>query len=210
MVMMIFTETDNRGERALFETSQRSLPPELDAKAKSILVTKIPVWVFDRPNFSGTRVLFNNRGGCNDLAACVPRGGSWRNRIRSISFGEGIGVLAEEEDPDSIGYAESQIPDGILGEGHSPLNAALNSYISVSLQYRGSGQANFEFEDLACNSRPPRNFVITLHADRPVATQICSSGAHRDGYGHLRYRKVGGHNWSSTSLLVNRSTVPVW
>jgi hypothetical protein len=189
MVMMIFTETDNRGERALFETSQRSLPPELDAKAKSILVTKIPVWVFDRPNFSGTRVLFNNRGGCNDLAACVPRGGSWRNRIRSISFGEGIGVLAEEEDPDSIGYAESQIPDGILGEGHSPLNAALNSYISVSLQYRGSGQANFE---------------------RPVATQICSSGAHRDGYGHLRYRKVGGHNWSSTSLLVNRSTVPVW
>lgn len=114
--MYLFTEPDNKGKRQHFRTSQRALPADFDATAQSILVTKIPVWVFDQPNFGGRRVLFNRRGGCNDLAACVPGGGNWRNRIRSISFGEGIGLLAEDEVVENIGLSDEPLPKELLRE----------------------------------------------------------------------------------------------
>lgn len=108
--MYLFTELDNMGARKRFSSSQKTLPEEFDATAQSILVTKAPVWVFDRPNFKGSRIKFNKRGGCNDLAKCVPGGGSWRNRIRSISFGEGVGLLSYDETTETSGLTDDPVP----------------------------------------------------------------------------------------------------
>lgn len=71
--------------------------------------------------------------------------------------------------------------------------------ICVSLENYSSFQNHFEIVDEVCGSSGQQSFEPW----EKIEYYICYSGAHDEGYGHLRYRNIDSNSWTNVRLITH-------
>lgn len=88
MSVILFSDLGNNGAHKTFDADISNMPPEWDGHSMSCIVTtwpSFPCHFYSEPNFQGMHFKVTGAGGCDDLDTLA---GRWRNKIRSIAFGE--------------------------------------------------------------------------------------------------------------------------